>query len=535
MIRRLSNLLSRLVTSCNHRPARSPRSRPLTLEHLETRLTPATHIWGGAVSNLWSNAANWSAGGSPVGDPSPDLIFPSSGVTRYTSRDDLALSTPIHSIRFDDRGFDLTAPSAQALVLSGDITSTNASGGNNIELFISLTAADHTMSVAGDGVLNVLKEVYGGGAGSTLFKDGTGELAFTADNDSYANNTRVLRGTFSALGLNSSGDYNVSRMTVDAGATLQVYISTVGSLTGAGNVVMTGPDSAFGFGYDNTSTVFDGDISGPGGIDKQGTGTMTLNHQLTYTGVVTDIVRGSLVLGTNNALPPNADVFISPGLGGSLDLANHADTIAALGGGASTESVTLGTGTLTINAILPDPLTFNGIISGTGSLVKNGPTAQRLGGNNTYTGSTTISGGTLEIDGNQPQSAVTVAAGAVLSGTGTVGTTTVFGTLRPGSAANPTGTLKVTGDVTFVGPSAIFAVEVDGTGAGQYAQLIATGNVDLGTSTTLSVAIGYASSSGDTFGSVITSANLVNNNTFNTVPPTIQDSYTATDVNLSII
>jgi hypothetical protein len=42
-----------------------------------------------------------------------------------------------------------------------------------------------------------------------------------------------------------------------------------------------------------------------------------------------------------------------------------------------------------------------------------------------------------------------------------------------------------------------------------------------------------ADNGGDTFSSVITSASLVN--TFNTVPPGIQDSYTATDVNLSIL
>src|SRR5262249_33428800 len=113
--------------------------------------------------------------------------------------------------------------------------------------------------------------------------------------------------------------------------------------------------------------------------------------------------------------------------------------------------------------------------------------------------------------------------------TGTVGPTTVFGTLRPGSAANPTGTLTVAGDVTFSGSSAIFAVELDGTGSGQYSQLSATGTVDLGTATTLSVTIGYSSSSGATF----SSASLVG--PFGTVPPGIQASYSATDVDLSIL
>jgi autotransporter-associated beta strand protein len=276
-----------------------------------------------------------------------------------------------------------------------------------------------------------------------------------------------------------------------------------------------------------------GVISGPGGISKIGTGTQTLSGQNTYTGGVTNINQGTLRLGIDNALPSSALVYLVLGDAGILDLANHNVTSDALGGGTSTENVNLGTGTLTLNAIETGPYSYNGVISGSGSLVKTGSNTQVLGGDNSYAGSTTINGGTLEIDGNQPQSAVTVAAGAVLSGTGTVGPTTVLGTLRPGSVANPTGTLPVAGSVSFSGSSATFAVELDGTSAGQYSQLIASGTVDLGTATTLSVNIGYSPSSGDTFSSVISSANLVG--TFNTVPPGIQDSYSATTVDLSIL
>ena len=128
--------------------------------------------------------------------------------------------------------------------------------------------------------------------------------------------------------------------------------------------------------------------------------------------------------------------------------------------------------------------------------------------------------------------AVTVAAGATLSGTGTVGSTTVFGTLRPGSAANPDGILSVHGDVTFSGLSAIFALELDGTGVGQYSQLSTASTVDLETFTSLDLTIGYAATSGDTFAGIITSANLVG--TLGFVPPGFQDSYSFTNLDLSI-
>jgi autotransporter-associated beta strand protein len=248
-----------------------------------------------------------------------------------------------------------------------------------------------------------------------------------------------------------------------------------------------------------------------------------------------------LRLGIDNALPSTTFVGLPEGssFGGTLDLANHNLTIAglyqSLDSGPSFATVNLGTGTLTLHNDVDTEgvVSYYGVINGTGGLVKEGTHSQKLGGDNTYTGPTTINGGTLEVDGHQPQSAVTVAAGAVLSGTGTVGPATVFGTLRPGSLANPPGTLFVAGNVTFAGPAAIFAVELDGTGAGQYSRLNATGSVDLGTGTTLSVTFGYASSSGDTFPSVITCANLVN--TFSVVPPGIQDSYSATGLDLSVL
>jgi autotransporter-associated beta strand protein len=531
--------------------ARFPPSRPLTLEQLETRLTPATHVWSGAASTLWSNAANWSAGGSPAGDASADLVYPASGATRFTSKDDLPFDTPIRSIEFDGVGYQLNATPGNRILLGADVTpllpcinATNTSGVNAIDVDISLSlgAGNHTMTVASDGVLHIVRHVSGGSVGSNLVKDGVGELVFFSADNQYQNNTQVQAGTLRVMGDNGNGDYTVSALVVDAGAIFNIMApngTTVGSLAGSGSVVFGAP-SSLAFGSDNTSTTFSGVISGTGHMSKIGSGTQTLSGPNTYTGI-TNILTGTLRLGSDNPLPSTTFVALieGPSYRGTLDLANHNLTIAGLSqqadSGPSFATVNLGTGTLTlhndvdIGGVPP----YYGVISGTGGLVKEGIRSQKLGGDNTYTGPTTINGGTLEVDGNQPQSAVTVAAGAVLSGTGTVGPTTVLGTLRPGSLANPTGTLFVAGNVTFSGPSAIFAVELDGTGAGQYSRLNATGTVDLGTGTTLSVTFGYASSSGDTFPSVITCANLVN--TFSVVPPGIQDSYSATGVDLSVL
>src|SRR5438105_1696718 len=62
------------------KPFRKPRNkrRSLHLEHLESRLAPATFTWiGGAVGgNLWSIAANWAAGAAPTTTtPLDNLVF----------------------------------------------------------------------------------------------------------------------------------------------------------------------------------------------------------------------------------------------------------------------------------------------------------------------------------------------------------------------------------------------------------------------------------------------------------------------------
>src|SRR5258708_30898928 len=57
----------------------------------------STHTWTGATSNAWSDAGNWT-GGSPAGDASPDLVFPSSSIRPSTMND--IVGAGIHSITF---------------------------------------------------------------------------------------------------------------------------------------------------------------------------------------------------------------------------------------------------------------------------------------------------------------------------------------------------------------------------------------------------------------------------------------------------
>ena len=204
----------------------------------------------------------------------------------------------------------LSPGAGESFNLGSVISNTNG----NINRLVKLGAGNTTLTVAN--TYTGTTDVQGG----TLLLSGTGALPSTT-----------------ALSLlNAGSSFDLAAMAA-AGHSL-------GSLSGdVGTNIFLGSKSLT-VGGNDTSTVFSGSLIGTGGrLIKEGTGTLTLSGDNTYTGG-TNITGGTLLLGNNNVLPNTAPMTLSGGT--KLATAGYSDatgqlTVAGnavidLGAGAST-------------------------------------------------------------------------------------------------------------------------------------------------------------------------------------------------------
>lgn len=161
--------------------------------------------------------------------------------------------------------------------------------------------------------------------------------------------------------------------------------------------------------------------------------------------------------------------FTGSGTNGFTIVNSTGPRVLDLQGAVRTFSITDGTTTIA-------PFVQNGGITktGAGSLVLNNT-------GNTYTGATTVQGGTLLVNGSISGSITTVESGAILGGSGTLGEVNILpaATLAPGNGPG----ILTTGKLTLATGS-ILSLEINNTTpATGYDQLSVSGPLDLGSST----------------------------------------------------
>src|SRR5262245_15271290 len=255
------------------------------------------------------------------------------------------------------------------------------------------------------------------------------------------------------------------------------------ALTGAQTFSNTGPVASFngqlnlnGFALtiDGTRTSsFAGQITGSGGIVKNGTGTLILEGTgNNYTGI-TQINNGVVrVLDTNSLGATGAGNHTVVASGATLELdfnslnVPEAITLTGTGvGGAGalqtrgcdtgcsiSAAITLA-GNSTVNAGESQHLILGGAIGGAFDLTKIGDGTLLLSGTSPLTGNVEVSAGGLSLMGSlTAASSVNVLADAVLRGTGTIhGATNIGGHLAPGANIGvlTTGNLTLSAGSTF--------------------------------------------------------------------------------------
>ena len=272
---------------------------------------------------------------------------------------------------------------------------------------------------------NTIKDPTSGGSGAIVVDTSNGYAVTLSGTNSYTGGTTVTEGKLivgnsSALGATTGG------VTLGSGSTL---------------------------GFQGSSLSVANAISGAGAVTVNDAGwTVTLSGANSYTGATT-VSGGTLAANAASAFSASSTTTVNAG--GALDLGGFAQTInnpVALAGG------TIQNGDLT-GSIASSGGTVNGI-SGSASLTANGGTTT-LQGSNTYTGATTINGGTLyggDYSATQwntfsANSATTVNSGGILNvgvNEQTINNVTLNGgTITLATSGGTYGTLK--GSVTSYG------------------------------------------------------------------------------------
>ena len=429
-------------------------------------------------SGDWNDAANWSMGGPPNGS-ADTATFASSDVTDVF----FTANTEVNGIVFNPGAdaFIIRVDNGLMLTVSGDGIRNNSGMTQNFATFLSGSIRFTNSATAG----NARITNNGGGdvglGGSTTFQG-----------SSDAGNARITNGGGEQFRGGGSTTFQTSSNAANA------------TITNDGGIDASGRGGSTTF--QNSSTADNATITNDGGDGMDVEGGHTTFQNTSKADNATLIANGGSNGGSGGAIffeddstggTARVEVFGN----GNLDISGHSTPGVTVGSIEGNGNVVLGANNLTVGSRNLPSTDFSGVISGLGGLTKVGSGTQTLSSENSYTGLTIVTAGTLaegvsnaistgdltingataifDLGANHSDSIgiVTLDGGGSITGTGTSTLTstgsfemksgTVSAILDGSVALNKTttGTVTLTGANTYTGATTVNAgsLIVDGS------------------------------------------------------------------------
>ena len=330
---------------------------------IQLNVTGLAYVWSGLNNANWdtSTANNWKVNGvAQIWADGSAALFDDTVTTANTN---IILNSPVSpastTVNSATTPYFISSSGANLIGGTGGFTK---NGSHDHDVFWRLvapilTAAPTTLN----GGTVIIGDIENGGVASDIGASGNS-----------AANLVLNGGTLQFIGLSGSGTSDRLFTLGTAGGTIDNEGGTTLTLNNPGSVALSGSGArtlvlADGVQVGSTPAVDTlaavlGDNGGKTAITKSGAGTWILTGNNTNSGTVT-ITPGMLQVGAGGS--------------GSLGSGNIVDN-----------------GSLDFN--IAGTLT-NGTVSGSGSVIVDGPGTVVLPGNNTYSGGTTINAGTLQV------------------------------------------------------------------------------------------------------------------------------------------
>ena len=406
------------------------------------------------IGAVWANAAVCCQPWNNAAIPAYDALFTGAAGTVTVSG-----TIGVHSITFNTGGYTLT-------------------GG-------TLTLQGLTPTISSTGALSTIRSVVGGSAG--MVKGGTGTILLTGAN-TYSGTTTISDGTLQVGSGGTTGTLGTGAVVNNAGLTFsRSNTLTVGNgISGTGTVTKTGSGTTIFTGansYSGTTTISTGTLQvGNGGTTGTlGTGAVVNNATVTFNRS-DGVTVGNPMTGTGRIVKMGTGTTILTGAnsyGGTTTIS--AGTLQ-VGNGGTTGTLGIGavavanTGTLSFNR--SDAVTVGNVISGAGRVIQMGPGTTTFVAANTYSGTTTISAGVLQVGSGGTTG--TLGTGAVVNNGGL--TFNRSNTVTVANAISGTGTVTKagTGTTIFTGANTYSGTTTISTGTLQVGSGGTTGTLGTG-------------------------------------------------------